>query len=123
MSDEPRLIQSDDPLRVLGLPRHASEQDVRKRYLELVRQFPPEREPQRFQQIHAAYKAAEDPLELARRLLAHDENPPREWGEIIAEQKANPPRLSVDVLLSLGNRPSSAQPSTSLPAASEPTHE
>ena len=32
-----------DPFEVLDLPRHAGEGEIRKRYLELVRAFPPER--------------------------------------------------------------------------------
>jgi curved DNA-binding protein CbpA len=118
MSDSPRLSNNEDPLQVLGLPRHASEHDVRRRYLELVRAHPPERDPARFQQIHAAYKAAEDPLVLAQRLLDYDDEPPRPWSEILEEQKANPPRLKVDVLLSLGNR-RSGTPSSSGETADE----
>ncbi len=116
MSNEAGSIQHDDPLKVLGLPRHASEQEVRRRYLELVRQYPPERDPLRFQQIHAAYKAAEDPLLLAKCLLTSDDSPPREWNEIINEQKAIAPRLGVSVLLSLGNRPSSLVQASTLPS-------
>ncbi len=110
MSDNTPTNHHDDPLKVLGLPRHASEQDVRRRYLELVREFPPERDPARFQQIHAAYKAAEDPLLLAQRLLDTSDDPPRSWSDILDEQKKNPPRLAVDVLLSLGNRPAEVAP-------------
>jgi hypothetical protein len=98
-------------MRILGLPRDASEQDVRRRYLELVREFPPEQNPTRFQEIHAAYKAAGDPLVLARRLLEVDcDGPSRPWNEIVQEQKLHPPRLAVDVLLSLGNRTETVQP-------------
>lgn len=93
-----------DPLRVLGLVSGASEQELRSRYLELVRQFPPERDPDRFQEIHAAYQAASDPLVMARHLLAIDDDEPRPWADIIAAEKAKPPRLRVELLLSLGNR-------------------
>ena len=34
-----------DPYEVLGLPRTADEAETRPRYLELVRQFPPDRDP------------------------------------------------------------------------------
>jgi curved DNA-binding protein CbpA len=116
MSDSPR--SKDDPLHVLGLPRHATEQEIRKRYLELVREFPPEREPERFQQIHAAYKAAEDPLLLAQRFLRVDEDPPPNWSEVLEQQKKTPPRLSVNMLLSLGNQTSvSATPLSSQPTS------
>ncbi len=56
-----------DPYQVLNLPRHASEVEVRQRYLELVREFPPDRAAERFAEIRAAYDAIRDPV---RRLVA-----------------------------------------------------
>lgn len=96
---------SDDPFQILGLDRDAREDEVRARYLELVKQFPPERDPARFQAIHAAYSAAKNPISIARRLV----EPPRrsdvpEWAEVIAAQRLNPPPLTPALLLSLGNR-------------------
>ena len=123
MSNEKEVASSDDPLQVLGLPRNATEQQVRQRYLELVREFPPERDPVRFQQIYAAYKSIEDPLMLANRLLIQDDDPPRNWDDILNEQKAKPPRLSVDVLLSLGNQTSANQTSGNQPITSEMSDE
>lgn len=45
---------------VLGLAPTASPQDVRKRYLELIRSHPPSQDPKRSQQIVAAYEALKD---------------------------------------------------------------
>lgn len=45
---------------VLGLPCTASDNDIRRRYLELVRTHPPERDPERFQKITEAYEALRD---------------------------------------------------------------
>jgi curved DNA-binding protein CbpA len=56
-----------DPHEVLGVSRHADEDEIRKRYLELVRAFPPDRAPERFAAIRAAYDEVRDP---ARRLDA-----------------------------------------------------
>ncbi len=103
---------ASDPFAVLGLPPGAGEQDVRARYLALVREFPPERDPARFQEIHAAYQSASDPLVLAQRLVRAPGDAARPWSAILDEQKANPPRLSVDVLLSLGNRAASSSSSS-----------
>ena len=50
-----------DPYEVLGLPRFADEAETRRRYLELVRQFPPDRDPARFAEIRAAYEEVRDP--------------------------------------------------------------
>src|SRR4051812_27039294 len=56
-----------DPFEQLGLPPDADLAQIRRRYLELVRENPPDREPERFAEIHAAYEAVRDP---ARRLEA-----------------------------------------------------
>ena len=56
-----------DPYTVLDLPRDADEEAIRRRYLELVRQYPPDRAPERFASIRAAYDEVRDP---ARRLAA-----------------------------------------------------
>ena len=50
-----------DAYEILGLTSDADETAVRRRYLELVRQFPPERCPQQFAQIRAAYDELRDP--------------------------------------------------------------
>ena len=45
---------------VLGLPPSATGEEIRRRYLELVRTHRPGRDPQRLQQITAAYEALKD---------------------------------------------------------------
>jgi curved DNA-binding protein CbpA len=49
-----------DPYGVLDLPPDADDAAVRARYLELVRRWPPEREPERFATIRAAYERVRD---------------------------------------------------------------
>ncbi len=98
------------PFVVLGLSADADEQDVRRRYLDLVRKHPPERDAEKFRQIHAAYQAASDPLVLARHLL-REAPEPEDWPAALDHAAANPPRLSVEILLSLGNRSPSADES------------
>lgn len=95
---------SDDPFQLLGVSRDAGEAEVRARYLELVKQYTPEREPEKFREIRAAYEAAKDPLSIAHRLAAPpgDDVPP--WSTVLEAQRRNPPRLSPAFLLSLGNR-------------------
>jgi len=51
---------SDDPYAVLGVSPESDDESIRKRYLELVRQFSPELHPQRFAQVRAAYEAVRD---------------------------------------------------------------
>jgi len=93
-----------DPLKTLGLPAGATESEIRSRYLKLVKQFPPEQSPERFREVHAAYKAAKDPLVIARQLLEPPSQLLPEFSDAIDEQVKNPPALTVALLLSLGNR-------------------
>ncbi len=50
----------NDPWAVLGLTADATDAELRVRYVELTKQHPPDRDPQRFEQIRAAYDAARD---------------------------------------------------------------
>ncbi len=52
-----------DPYEVLELKPDAGESEIRQRYLDLVRAFPPDRAPERFAAIHAAYASLRDPTE------------------------------------------------------------
>lgn len=93
-----------DPYEILGLPRHADEAEVRRRYLELVRRSPPDRDPERFAALRDAYEAARDPL---RRIEDRIFEPPTgdSLESIAAEVRARlRDRLDgvpVDILLSL----------------------
>ena len=49
-----------DPHAVLGLPPDADDETIRRRYLELVRQFSPEHHPERFAAVRAAYEQLRD---------------------------------------------------------------
>jgi len=49
-----------DPYAVLGISPDSDDEAVRRRYLELVRQFPPERQPEKFAAIRQAYENLRD---------------------------------------------------------------
>jgi curved DNA-binding protein CbpA len=49
-----------DPYAVLGLSRDAEDAAIRQRYLELVKQHPPDRDPQRFAAIREAFEQLKD---------------------------------------------------------------
>jgi len=49
-----------DPWEVLGLTADSDDETIRRRYLELVRQFPPEQHPERFAAIRQAYERTKD---------------------------------------------------------------
>jgi hypothetical protein len=50
------------PFETLGLSHGADAETIRRRYLELVREYPPEKSPQRFSEIRAAYDQLRDPV-------------------------------------------------------------
>jgi len=58
-----------DPYVTLGLSADADEATVRRRYLELVRENPPEKCPERFAEVREAYEQLRDPMTLLRRRL------------------------------------------------------
>jgi curved DNA-binding protein CbpA len=59
-----------DPFTVLGVADDAGDAEIRRRYLALVRDYPPDRAPERFQELRAAYEALSDERKrLATKLL------------------------------------------------------
>ncbi|MEX0669532.1 MAG: J domain-containing protein [Pirellulales bacterium] len=99
----PTLPHDRPPHLVLGLAATATAEQARAAYLEAVRRHPPDREPERFRELHAAMQAFCDPVERARQALV----PPRQRPDlvgIVAAATARPPRLPVQVLLALGNQ-------------------
>ena len=46
-----------DPYQILDLPPDSDDEAIRRRYLELVRRFPPERNPEKFASIRSAYES------------------------------------------------------------------
>jgi DnaJ-class molecular chaperone len=60
----------NDPFAILGVGEDAGDEQIKQRYLALVRAFPPDREPERFQVYRAAYEALRDQRKrLEARLL------------------------------------------------------
>ena len=80
-----------DPYAILGLPPDSGDDAIRRRYLELVRRFPPEQAPERFSAVRAAYESLRDgDSRLRRRLFEggrHDT-----VGAIIEEVACRSPR-------------------------------
>ncbi len=58
-----------DPYKVLDLPTTADEAAIRQRYLELVKRFPPDRAPEKFAEIRAAYELLRNRDERLRKQL------------------------------------------------------
>ena len=63
----------NDPYQTLGVAADADDEAIRRRYLELVREFPPERAPERFAAIRQAYEQLKDAqTRLKKRLFSFD---------------------------------------------------
>jgi DnaJ-class molecular chaperone len=54
---------------ILGVPVHASSEEIRAAYLEKVKQFPPDRAPEEFEKIRDAYDLLRDPRRRAQAVL------------------------------------------------------
>jgi curved DNA-binding protein CbpA len=78
-----------DPYVALGLTRAATAAEIKQAYFALVRAHPPEREPEAFKRIRAAYERLRDPERRAETdmLLLN------EWPE--PARRRRPPRLDL----------------------------
>jgi curved DNA-binding protein CbpA len=95
-----------DPYAELGIPADADDETIRRRYLELVKQFSPERDPEKFARIRRAYESLRDlETRLRYRLFEAGKN---ESIDAILEDLAcrtNRRRLSLQALLSTVQKP------------------
>jgi curved DNA-binding protein CbpA len=69
-----------DPYRMLGIERSATEAEIKRAYFQLVRQFPPEKAPEKFQEIRAAYeklRTAESKAQVDLFLIQPPPEPPK----------------------------------------------
>ena len=58
-----------DPLQILGVSASSGPDEIRRRYLELVRQHPPDRDPKRFAKIRQAYDELSNPVRQLENML------------------------------------------------------
>jgi curved DNA-binding protein CbpA len=95
-----------DPYAVLGLPADSDDQTIRRRYLELVRQFSPEHHPEKFAAVRQAYESLRDlDTRLRYRLFEAGKN---ESVEALIEEltcRSSRRRMSLATLLSLVKKP------------------
>jgi curved DNA-binding protein CbpA len=96
---------TEDPYVVLGIGADADEGQIRQRYLQLVREHPPERDPQGFASVRAAYDQVRDPVvSLKRRLF--DLTATDGIDQLISAQmqQNKTKRIPTELLLSLGDK-------------------
>ena len=95
-----------DPFVILGVSPQADESEVRRRYLELVREFPPDRAPERFAEIRAAFDQIREPLNrLKRQLFSLGTEESVKGLEHDLRSRLRDARLSVDALFSIAKAP------------------
>lgn len=93
---------SRDPFAVLGVSPASTPEQLRARYLELVREFPPDRHPEEFAEIRQAYDSANDPHRLWQQRLIVGTGP--DLPEVLDERPPTPRRIPTDLLLAAGGR-------------------
>jgi curved DNA-binding protein CbpA len=83
-----------DPYAVLGLPADSDDEAIRRRYLELVRQFSPEHHPEKFAAVRQAYESLRDlNTRLRYRLFEAGKN--ENVAAIVEEMTCRSPRRRV----------------------------
>ncbi len=80
-----------DPYVTLGLMRNASVAEIKQAYFALVRAHPPERDPDMFKRIRAAYEDLRDPQKRAET----DMRLPERWPPPARRRRAVQPDLSL----------------------------
>lgn len=63
------------PFDILGVTENASDEAIKKAYLQKVRQYPPERSPEQFQRIRGAFEAIQNLQQRLKYQLFHHETP------------------------------------------------
>ena len=88
--------------QILELKSGATGEEIRRAYLNSVRQHPPDRDPEKFREIHSAYEMLNDPMNLATALMTSNFERPDLTAVIVEAEKVRP-RLATLNLLALGN--------------------
>jgi curved DNA-binding protein CbpA len=63
------------PFDILGVADEATDEEIKKAYLQKVRQYPPERSPEQFQNIRAAFEAIKTQQQRLKYQLFYHEPP------------------------------------------------
>lgn len=99
-------MSDDDPYTILGVDPGADEGEIRRRYLALVREFSPERAPERFAAIRRAYDQVRDPVERLRgALFGKDSTDSLRAIALDLRGELAKARLPLETILALTERP------------------
>lgn len=85
------------PFEILNIPERCSDEEAKTAYLQLIRQFPPERFPEKFKEIQAAFEKVKTERErIATRLFRLDPFASSDlWNAIKSEEQ----RIQVEQLV------------------------
>ena len=91
-----------DPYEIMGVSPEADDATLRQRYLELVRQYSPEKCPQQFAKIREAYEQLRDP-ETRLRKRVFEVRTGESLDDVIADVRAHvrSARIPTETLLSI----------------------
>ncbi|MDR1924376.1 MAG: J domain-containing protein [Planctomycetaceae bacterium] len=87
----------------LGVEPGCSDTEIRKRYLELLRQFPPEKFPEKFNRLHDAYEMLKNPIAMMDEMLFSlrtDDSIDQIIKSLVEELREE--RLPTDIILNMG---------------------
>ena len=95
-----------DPYEILGLPADSSDEAIRLRYLQLVRQFPPDLHPEKFAAVRKAFESLRD-LDTRLRLRLFEKGKNETLDAILEELACRTPRrrLSLRQLIEANFQP------------------
>ena len=81
-----------NPYLLLQVSTHADDAEIRRAYLDGIRQFPPEHAPEKFQALSRAYELIRDEPSRINHRLFHREAPGATPFEVLANYCAVAPR-------------------------------
>src|SRR5438876_481389 len=95
-----------NPYEVLGLPPDSDDEAIRRRYLELVKQFSPEHHPEKFAAVRRAYESLRD-LETRLRYRLFEAGKQDSIDALLEELacRTSRRRLSLQTLVSAAQKP------------------
>jgi curved DNA-binding protein CbpA len=95
-----------DPYQVLGLPPDSDDEAIRRRYLQLVKEFSPEQHPEKFSAIRRAYESLKD-LDTRLHYRLFEAGKTDSVDALFEELACRSPRrrLSLETLLATVKRP------------------
>ena len=96
----------NNPYEILGVSPGSSEEAIRSAYLQKVREFPPDRAPEKFAEVRAAFDELRDPSRLREKRLQSLETTDS-FAALAADIRARivRPDLPTDLLLLLAEGP------------------